>query len=76
MMNKGRIDIVARTLRYIYVIELKLTKNGGLKAAERQIIENQYTEPFKADNREIVALAVELEDNGKGLLDWATVKTE
>ena len=42
MMNKGRIDIVASTLHYIYVIELKLTKNGGLKAAEQQIIDNQY----------------------------------
>ena len=75
MMNKGRIDIVARTLRYIYVIELKLTKNGGVKAAEEQIIENQYTEPFKADGRKVVALAIELEDNGKGLLDWAVVET-
>lgn len=74
MMGNGRIDVVARTSRYIYVIELKLTKNGGLKAAEQQIRENQYTEPFKAEDKEVVALAVELEDNGKGLLDWAVVK--
>lgn len=73
MMAKGRIDIVARTSRYVYVIELKLTKNGGVKAAEQQIIENQYAEPFKSDGREVVALAIELEDSGKGLMDWAVV---
>lgn len=38
MIGGGRIDIVARTSRYIYVIELKLTKNGGVKDAEKQII--------------------------------------
>ena len=76
MMNKGRIDVVARTSRYIYVIELKLTKNGGVKVAEQQIIDNQYMEPFKADGREVIALAIELEDSGKGLLEWAVVKTE
>ena len=74
MMNKGRIDIVARTSRYIYVTELKLKKNGGLKAAMQQVAANQYTEPFKADGRKVVALAIELEDSGKGLLDWAVVE--
>lgn len=73
MMAKGRIDIVARTSRYIYVIELKLTKNGGVKAAEQQIRDNQYTEPFKGEGKEVVALAIELEDNGKGLLEWAAL---
>ncbi|MCH5306943.1 MAG: AAA family ATPase [Prevotella sp.] len=73
MMGNGRIDVIARTSRYTYVIELKLTKNGGLKAAEQQIKENQYIEPFKADGKQIVALAIELEDLGKGLLDWAVV---
>ena len=70
MMANGRIDIVAWTSRYIYVIELKLKNNGGMAAAERQILANNYTEPFKADNRKVVGLAVELDDEGKGLLDW------
>lgn len=59
---------------YIYVLELKLTKNGGLTAAEKQILSNQYVEPFKADKRNVVALAVELDDMGKGLVDWKEVK--
>lgn len=73
MMGKGRIDVVARTSRYIYVIELKLAKNGGLKAAAQQIREHDYTAPFKADGKEVVALAIELEDSGKGLMDWMVV---
>ena len=73
MMSKGRIDMVVWALEYVYVIELKLTKNGGLKAAEQQIIDNSYAEPFKTGEREVVALAVELEDSGKGILEWDVV---
>ena len=65
----GRIDLVAWLSRYIYVMELKLSGNGGMAAAERQIKENRYVEPFKADKRQVVALAVELDTEGKGLID-------
>lgn len=74
MLSTGRIDMVVEIYSYIYVLELKLTKNGGLTAAEKQILSNQYAEPFKADKRNVVALAVELDDMGKGLVDWKEVK--
>ena len=70
MLATGRIDILATTSRYIYVIELKLKNNGGKEAAVKQIIKNQYLEPFKADKREVIGLGIELDDEGKGLLDW------
>ena len=73
MMAKGRIDILAKALHAIYVIELKLTKNGGLDSAERQIRDNLYAEPFKAEGREVIALALELDDLGKGILGWRRV---
>ncbi|WP_370453524.1 PD-(D/E)XK nuclease domain-containing protein [Prevotella sp. AM42-24] len=57
-----------------YVIELKLRNNGGKEAAVRQIIERQYLEPFKADSREVIGLGIELDDEGKGLLDWKIAK--
>ena len=69
MLATGRIDIVCTTARHIYVIELKLTKNGGVKAAAEQIKANGYTEPFMADKRGVIALAVELDDMGKGLVE-------
>ena len=74
MISTGRIDMVIYTPHIIYVLELKLSNNGGLASAEKQIISNQYAEPFKADKRKVIALAVELDDLGKGLLDWKEVK--
>lgn len=58
----------------IYVIELKLTKNGGSAAAEKQIKENLYAEPFKVNNKMVVALAIDLDDLGKGIVGWKEVE--
>ena len=74
MLSLGRIDIIAKTSRYIYVLELKLSNNGGMEAAARQIADHRYTEPFKADRRPVIALAIELDSEGKGLLNWKQVE--
>ena len=74
MIATGRIDMVVEVTNYIYVLELKLSNNGGIAAAEKQISANQYAEPFKADKRQVIALAVELDEQGKGLIDWKEVK--
>ena len=73
MIATGRIDMVVETSTFIYVLELKLSNNGGIDAAAEQIKAKQYAEPFKADKRKIIALAVELDDLGKGLVDWKEV---
>ena len=70
MMSTGRIDMTVKTSRYIYVIELKLHNNGGKEAATEQILNRQYMEPFKADKRQVIGLGIELDGEGKGLLDW------
>ena len=70
MIATGRIDMVVETTQYIYVLELKLSDNGGVDAAAEQIRAKQYAEPFKADKRKVIALAIELDDRGKGLVDW------
>lgn len=70
MLATGRIDLIAQTSRYIYVIELKLRNNGGKKAAIQQILDNRYLEPFKADKRKVIGLGIELDEEGKGVLDW------
>ena len=74
MLSTGRIDILTSTSRYIYVIELKLKNNGGKEAAVQQILANQYMEPFRADKRKVIGLGIELDDDGKGLLDWKTAE--
>ncbi len=73
MIATGRIDMIVHTSRYIYVIELKLRSNGGTNAATQQILDRQYMAPFKADKRQIIGLGIELDEEGKGLLDWRRV---
>ena len=70
MLATGRIDIVAMATRYVYVLELKLAGNGGKDAACQQIADRQYTLPFEAGSRKVIALAIELDDMGKGVVDW------
>ena len=74
MLATGRIDMLVQTSRYIYVIELKLRNNGGRDAAMQQITDRQYLEPFKADKRKTIGIGIELEEEGKGLLDWGIIE--
>ena len=74
MIATGRIDMTVQTSRYIYILELKLRNNGGKEAATRQILDRQYMEPFKADKRQTIGLGIELDEEGKGLLDWKKVE--
>ena len=74
MIATGRIDMTITTSRYIYVIELKLRNNGGKDAATQQILDKQYMEPYQADKREVIGLGIELDEEGKGLLDWKRVE--
>ena len=73
MIATGRIDMVVETTNFIYVLELKLSNNGGVDAATEQMKAKQYAEPFKANKRKVIALAIELDDMGKGLVDWKEV---
>ena len=73
MIATGRIDMVVEVTNFIYVLELKLSNNGGVDATEEQMKAKQYAEPFKADKRKVIALAIELDDMGKGLVDWKEV---
>ena len=73
MIATGRIDMVVENTNFIYVLELKLSNNGGVDAATEQMKAKQYAEPFKADKRKVIVLAIELDDMGKGLVDWKEV---
>ena len=73
MIATGRIDMVVETTNFVYVLELKLSNNGGIDAATEQMRAKQYAEPFKADKQKVIALAIELDDKGKGLVDWKEV---
>ena len=59
--------------RYCQHLLQKLSNNDGVDAAEEQMKARQYAKPFKADKRKVIALAIELDDKGKGLVGWKEV---
>lgn len=54
--SEGSIDIVIRTVRFVYLIELKI--NGTAEDAIRQINDRHYSVPFESDNRRLVKLGI------------------
>ncbi len=76
MLSTGRIDVVASTSQFTYVLELKLQQNGGLESAEKQIKENNYLEPFRGTGRKVIGIAIELDDLGKGMAGWKKISID
>ena len=57
----GRIDLVCRYDTCILVIELKMTDNGGLEAADQQIVNRKYIAPYMAQGKPIYAISLEFD---------------
>ncbi|MBP3519652.1 MAG: ATP-binding protein [Parabacteroides sp.] len=66
--NRGRIDLVLQTDRYIYVMEFKL--NGTAEEALRQINEKQYAQPFASDGRQVVKIGVNFSSETRNIEKW------
>ncbi|UAY55497.1 ATP-binding protein [Arachidicoccus terrestris] len=54
--SKGRCDLLVKTGRYIYVMELKL--DGTAEEALQQVIEKGYLQPYAADIRKKFAVGI------------------
>lgn len=61
----GRIDLVIKTCKYIFVIEFK--RNKSAEEALQQIDDKGYLIPFKVDGRKLVKIGVNFEDSLKGI---------
>ena len=66
--SNGRVDMVVKTDRYIYVMEFKL--EGTAEEALRQINEKQYALPFAADGRTLYKLGVNFSNATRGIEKW------
>ena len=66
--NRGRIDLVLETDRYIYVMEFKL--NGTAEEALQQINDKQYIQLFIADGRKIVKIGVNFSSETRNIEKW------
>ena len=63
--NRGRIDLVLETDRYIYVMEFKL--NGTAEEALRQINDKQYAQSFASDGREVIKIGLNFSSETRNL---------
>ena len=66
--SQGRIDLVLKTDRYIYVMEFKL--NGTAEEALRQIEERQYALPFASDPRQVFKIGVNFSSVTRNIERW------
>ena len=66
--SAGRVDVLLRTDRYVYVMELKL--NGTAADAIAQIDSRDYTLPFRADCRKVFKIGISFSKTTRNIDDW------
>lgn len=66
--SQGRVDIVLKTPKTIYIIELKL--DGTAEGALQQINERHYALPFENDGRPIVCIGVNFSSETRTIDSW------
>lgn len=66
--SEGRIDLVLKTDKYIYVMEFKL--EGTAEEALRQIEEKQYALPFESDSRKLFKIGVNFSNRTRNIEQW------
>ena len=66
--NKGRMDMTIKTDQYIYIFEFKF--NSTAEIALQQIYDKGYTEPFKADSRQVVCIGVNYSSEARNIDKW------
>jgi predicted RecB family nuclease len=64
----GKPDIVVKTRKYIYIIEIKLDSTP--QVALEQIEAKQYAAPYAMDGREIIKLGVNFSSETRTLDAW------
>ena len=74
LTNKGRIDWVLQTVDCIYIIEFKL--NDSKEAALQQIIDKDYAQKYRSQDKEIVLLGVEFNRKARNIGDFVVQKGE
>jgi hypothetical protein len=64
----GATDVVIKTRKYIYVVELKI--DSSAETALQQIEEKGYANPYLSDPRQLVKLGVNFSTATRTLSDW------
>lgn len=67
----GRMDILVKTGRTIYVMELKL--DGSVEEALKQIDSKGYAIPWQADGRKVVKVGINFSSEQRTIKEWTAV---
>ena len=66
--SEGRIDLVLKTDKFIYVMEFKL--NGTAEEALRQINDKHYARPFESDGRKLFKIGINFSSETRNIEKW------
>ena len=66
--SEGRIDILVRTDRYVYIMELKYDRSA--EEALAQIERKEYALPWAVDSREIIAIGINYSTAHRTIDSW------
>jgi hypothetical protein len=65
---RGATDVVIKTPKYIYVVEIKIDSTAD--AALQQIDEKGYATPYLADGREVIKLGINFSTETRTISEW------
>ena len=66
--SQGRIDILVRTDRYVYIMELKYDRSA--EEALAQIERKEYALPWAVDSREVIAIGINFSTAKRTIDSW------
>lgn len=66
--SDGRIDAVVETPDSVWILEFKLDKSA--EGALKQIQEKDYTAPYRASGKKIIAMGISFSSQTKRVSDW------
>ena len=72
MTANGRIDMTIETADYVYIFEFKL--DGTSEMAMEQILETNYTGPFRLSGKKIVGIGVNFSSEKRNIDRWIVKK--
>ena len=65
--NKGRIDAIIETKKYIFIIEFKM---GSVKSALKQLKEKKYYEQYLKDERTIYNIGIAFDEKERNIKEY------
>lgn len=69
--SNGRIDLIVKTEKFIYIMEFKLDKDSQI--ALNQIEEKEYSLPYKFDGRKIFKIGVNFSSKTRNITAWEII---